>query len=67
MEEKEIKKEEAEFLGEKENLPGPKIYVCESCGTRYTQEEAERVNFECCNEELTNIEADPEHSGDDKA
>lgn len=63
---KEIKKEEAEFLNEKEDLPGPKIYLCKSCNTKYTQEEAERVNYECCDEELENIESDPEHTGDDE-
>lgn len=62
----EQKHSEEEVLDEKEDLPEEKIYVCKSCGTKYTQDEAERINFECCDEEVDNLESDPKHSEDDE-
>lgn len=33
-------------------------YECKKCGATYKQEEAEMVNFECCDEEVNNLESE---------
>lgn len=35
---------------------GDDTYECKKCGAVYKQEEAEMVNFECCDEEVTSLE-----------
>lgn len=36
-------------------------YECKKCGATYKQEEVEMVNFECCDEEVTNLESEGNH------
>ena len=43
-----------------------KIFRCELCNLTYDEEEAEMLNYECCEAELTDLEADPKESGDDR-
>jgi len=45
---------------------GEKIFKCELCNSTYDEEEAEMLNYECCEAELTDLEADPKESGDDR-
>lgn len=47
------------------NLPGDKLYICKKCNSKYTEREADVLNFLCCDEEMTNLEANPRESSDD--
>ena len=47
-----------------EKLPGDKTYKCSVCGKEYTEEDADILDFMCCDEEMIDLEASPESSDD---